>query len=82
MALGDPTLHQDLMKRMAEVQGFDLRAEQASGTLSDADAADMLLRCRGCRDVGGCSKALDAGKAPTACNNDSRWDALRAVMRM
>ena len=82
MALGDPTLHQDLMKRMAKAQGFDLRVEQARGTLSDGDVGDMLTRCRGCSDVGGCAAALDTGEVPDTCNNDSRWDALRAVSRM
>ena len=82
MALGDPRLHQDLMNRMAEAQGFDLRAEEAKGTLSAGDTSDMLFCCRGCGDVGGCTKALDAGEVPETCNNESRWDALRAVSRM
>ena len=82
MALGDPRLHQDLMKRMADAQGFDLRAEEAKGTLSAGDTADMLLRCRGCGDVGGCTKALDVGEMPESCNNESRLDALRTVSHM
>jgi hypothetical protein len=82
MALGDPTLHQDLMNTMAQRQGFDLYAKRASGAVSGRDLDDMLTRCRGCGDASGCKKSLDAGGMPDTCANDSRWDALRELTRM
>jgi len=84
--LGDPVKHLWLAQDMARAAGVDLVARRADGTLTQADWAGMVQRCRGCdweRGCGGCHGWLagqDPGTAivPPACANGATFEALGA----
>lgn len=63
---GHRTLHRHaaMMNRMAEVQGLDLMAEMAAGTLSGEDWRGAVVCCTGCSDPAGCLAWLGAHEPP------------------
>ncbi|AUQ73706.1 DUF6455 family protein [Phaeobacter piscinae] len=57
--LGHPLHHLRLIKRMGQVCDVDLSASFAAGQITQTDWADMVTRCRGCREVARCEVFLD-----------------------
>ncbi|AHD08727.1 DUF6455 family protein [Phaeobacter gallaeciensis] len=57
--LGHPLHHLRLIKRMGQACGVDLPASFAAGQITQTDWADMVTRCRGCREVARCEAFLD-----------------------
>ena len=76
--------HAALVDRMATTLGVDLEEAMMRGALPMEELADVVLRCTGCSDPGGCAHWLDAHadtgapSAPGYCRNARQLEGLRA----
>jgi len=71
--------HVDLVDRMASTLGLDLEDAMARGALRIDMLGDVVLRCTGCADPGGCDRWLSAqhqlaDSTPDMCRNGDFFD--------
>ncbi|MFD2174488.1 DUF6455 family protein [Rhodobacter lacus] len=80
---GNVDLHFWITRGIARRMGVNLSEAMQDGALTQADFADMILRCRECQGVDGCMTYLSgndaAGSAPDWCANRAMLTGLRAL---
>lgn len=79
--------HAALVDRMADTLGVDLEEATLKGQITPDALCDVVLRCTGCTDPGGCRHWLDAHDAgadstPDMCRNGDIFELLKAGKRV
>ena len=83
MYLGDPARHFWMTRSVARVMGFSLSDAMAKGRLSSEGYAQMVSRCRTCRQVSDCELWLASVRhgpaeiAPVGCVNAADYSQAK-----